>query len=394
MRQLKPIARSLFVLAAFLVIQLLMIAPVQANGPAGPSCSGILLDSAPAINQSKLRPQISVTRNSNEIPSLRLMTYNVENLFMHVGEFDRVGPNQLEQIHPEQVKSEKNLLGVAHAIKESNPDILVLQEVEGLETLIEFNNKYLKGQYHPILLRGNDFRGIEIAFLVKKDLPLKVVAESHKDLQWQDPAEGNKTVPVFTRDLPALIFYRKNTDPARSSPLFVLLGNHGKSKRDRPGDPGSNYQRTEQYHQTSQVISDYLQRFGPNTPILLAGDFNTDVQSSPEVSMLRNQLQDVFDTTRSSQENRITHTYHPRQGDTVRAQLDAVMVTPGFSGSILQAVTYRYKDADGQALPIPQNHQERSENPSDHFPIVVDFSTVQIFPEAHLDSLPRAAGGP
>lgn len=322
-------------------------------------------------------------RRSTDIPVIRFMTYNVENLFYHVGDFDRVAANNFKKIKPPQDKNPTELQGVAQAISESNPDILVLEEVEGLQSLADFDKNYLQNIYNPILLPGNDARGIEIGFLIKKDLPLKVVTETHKDMTWKDPAEGMREVPLFSRDLPVLLFYGINDDPAKTKPLFAVVGNHGKSKRNRPGDRLSQVLRTAQYEAASKIIESYYQRFGPQFPILMAGDFNTDVRTSPEVASLKGDLKDALDLVQYPTDARVTQTFHPRNGPTQKSQLDGVLLSPSLSPFVTSAAIYRYKDASGRIKPIPETYDQRSLNPSDHFPIVVDLSSNLIFPEAH-----------
>lgn len=346
----------------------------SAFGGTDESCARVLQirgSSAPAM------------RSSDQISELVVMTYNVKNLFKMVGDFDRFEPNNYRQTGDAKDKPLSEMQGVAQAILDSSPDLIVLQEIEGLQTLEDFNKQFLNSGYTAVLHPGNDARGIEIGFLIKKDLPLQVALESHRDVRWNDPADNNRSVPLFSRDLPSLLFFRQSDDPKTATPLFVMIGNHGKSKRDRPGDPNSNLLRAAQYREARVIVDGYQKKYGNDLPILLAGDFNTDVKNSPELQPLREKMQDVLDLVEATGASRITHTYHPHEGGPQMAQLDGILVNQRLALSVLAAAIYRYKDQNGVVKPIPQTYQEREKNPSDHFPIVLRLSTKLIFPEAH-----------
>jgi endonuclease/exonuclease/phosphatase family metal-dependent hydrolase len=332
-------------------------------------------------------------RSLEQINSLRFMTYNVKNLFTHVGEFNRVGPNAFKKTKDAEEKPLVELHGISRAINESNPDILVMQEVEGLAALQDFSSRFLGNQYRAMLIEGNDPRGIDIGFLVKRDLPFHIKMESYRHMLWKDPADNYQPEPVFSRDLPALLIYRLGeTDLQRARPLMVILGNHAKSKRDRPGDPESNLLRSTQYHRARMIIESYFERFGPNLPLIMAGDFNTDVQNSFEVKPVTDRLTDVLDLRGVSTMDRITHTFHPQGRPAERRQIDAILVSPELKDSVTTALVYRYKNAAGVQKPIPATYSDREQNPSDHFPIVVEIKTDSIFTGQVTQPLPAASG--
>jgi endonuclease/exonuclease/phosphatase family metal-dependent hydrolase len=387
MQKTKLRNRISLILALNLVTIFLTAAPGCAQAQtAGGACRDIFA----------LTPPVA-TRPLGQIPVLRLMTYNVENLFLHVGKFLRVEGNRFVNKKGPTDKPEDELRGVAKAITDSNPDVIVMQEIEGLEALEIFTQRFLDDRYRPVLLHGNDERGIEIGFLVKKDLPLNIVAESHRDITWKDPTDNDAEAPVFSRDLPVLLIYPGDQAVGpQTKPMFILAGNHSKSKRDRPGDPESNILRAAQFRATRGIIDTYLQRFGADLPIFLAGDFNTDVRVARDVQPIADRLEDVFDLTHAADADRVTHTFFPNGRPAVRSQLDAVMVSPSLATSIIKASVYRYKDENGVARPIPSSIGERNMNPSDHFPVVVDISTRLIFSQAKAAEaqslMPKASG--
>jgi hypothetical protein len=71
-------------------------------------------------------------------------------------------------------------LSIAETIKHYSPDVLMLSEVGGKESLVNFNKHFLNEEYEVLLLEGNSDRGIDLGYLVKKNLGLKPEVESHK----------------------------------------------------------------------------------------------------------------------------------------------------------------------------------------------------------------------
>ncbi|MBI3297277.1 MAG: hypothetical protein HYZ75_03870 [Elusimicrobia bacterium] len=309
---------------------------------------------------------------------LKLGTYNVLNLFQNVGKHvpDPDRPGELKKVSDSRPKEDWQLRDQAKAILESELDVVVLQEVENIAALDDFNERYLGGAYKTLLIEGNDARGIDVAFLVKKDLPLIVEQRTHKEELWTDPLTGN-TEKLFSRDLPSLIFRAEGI----AEPLFILLGTHFKSKRDRPGDHQSEIVRRAQVQRTAEIVGRYQEEFGPDARIMLAGDFNGDLNTEEifapfwEAGMV-NSL-DLGERP-VPVEDRVTHTYHPMNGPRHAAQMDGVLVSKSLRALVQSAAIYRYLDADGRPKPIPATYQDRSRNPSDHFPLIMtlDFQAL------------------
>lgn len=318
-------------------------------------------------------------RELQTLKTLRLMTYNVENLFLHVGKFERTSAFEMNQKTDAHDKPEEEVRAIGGVIREENPDVIVLQEVESVEAMDNLNQKFLGGQYRTMMIPGNDTRGINIGFLIKSDLDLQAKLETHKDIMWMDPVD-KKEIPLFSRDLPALILTKNGSD----KPVMIVLGNHAKSKRDRPGDPESLIIRTAQFQGIAKIVQDYQQKYGAQIPTVLTGDFNTDVQHGSELRPLQGLMSDSFDLVEKNvtDRDRVTHTFHPERGGTVADQMDSVMVNGVLSNSVQDVHVYRYKDANGKVKALPDSYQEREQNPSDHFPVVVDFSTEPLLKQA------------
>ena len=104
------------------------------------------------------------------------MQLNAENLFLFM---DRYKGQDLERMIEEEWqkcstaptpnKSLRKTWGLAETIREITPDIVMLNEVGGEESLKNFNHYFLAGQYRPMTIEGNSDRGIDLAYLVKED---------------------------------------------------------------------------------------------------------------------------------------------------------------------------------------------------------------------------------
>lgn len=139
---------------------------------------------------------------------IRIATFNVENLLRrHVAERDRatgawvpdaaVGlfdhPNEAEgQLIERAVRvaiSDDQRQMTAQAIRDTDADILCLQEIDDLRALRYFHDRYVrKAVDEPYeefaLLQGNDSRGIEVGVMARRGYPIKV--RSHATLTYRD----------------------------------------------------------------------------------------------------------------------------------------------------------------------------------------------------------------
>ncbi len=366
--------------------------PVPALG-AGLAPSLIPVLSAPAVPLSvaPVAAEAAPIRTLAAIKQLKIGSYNVENLFEQVGKHvpDPANPGKLKKISDAKPKPEWALREEGRIILENDLDILTLAEVEDIQALEDFNTRFLNGKYRTFLIEGNDERGIDVAFLVKKDMPLEIEQRSHKEESWVDPVLGGGPKPLFSRDLTSLVVRA----PGKARPLFVLFGTHYKSKRDRDGrDPESVIMRTAQVQRTAEIMGRYRTEFGPDVPMLIAGDFNGAVGEEAAYKPLFDVagLTDSFDAApvAASKEERITHTYHPRGEPAHYAQMDAVLVSQSLRGAVQSAKVYRYKNPDGTERPIPKTFQERELNPSDHFPLLVTLDFSHIRGPATFDEVP------
>lgn len=296
---------------------------------------------------------------------LKVLSYNTLNLKKTVGKYKLIdGKKYFEKgFHP---KPEWQTKWIAKIIKDQDPDIMVLQEIEGRQAIYEFNRVHLNNQYEIFYVGGNDARGINVAILMHRRLPFKYELHSHRKLTMQDPTPGKDGVEIdyFSRDFPVVVVKDKN-----EKPVFLVGGVHLKSQRGRGDDPTSYHLRAAQVENTLEVLDDYKKTYN-NIPMLVAGDFNADLRVNPEFNPLKDSfIKDSFDSLASplANEARITHSFHPRKGKTQYNQLDGIFQ---FNFNVTKAKVLRYKDPQtGQEKPLAKTWDERETNPSDHFPI-------------------------
>lgn len=120
--------------------------------------------------------------------------------------------------------------------------------------------------------------------------------------------------------------------------------------------------RTEQVEQIVNVTKSYQSAF-PESPVILTGDFNADIPSRVEFKKLfeDNLYADAFDMGpfQLNREERFTHSFHPRNGETQYNQLDGFLLNQNAQTRFIDAKVYRYL------------------NPSDHYPIIMKLSLTK-----------------
>jgi hypothetical protein len=282
-------------------------------------------------------------------------SYNIQNLFLRV-----VGKSPSDPGY----KEKQQRIGNANVISELNPDFQILAEVENLQALREFNQTFLEGRYEPLLIDGNDVRGIDVAILVKRSLNVEVEWRSFKSY----PSAAG--IPIFSRDLPTAFVYSKDASGKRSAkPQFALMATHFKSKRVDPEHPVDTAQvRASQTRATLEIVDKIRTEFGSDLPVLLAGDFNNTIHDSSEFTALFSYgFKDTLDLTPNgtSAQDRATHYYFPGKGPPEAHQLDAILLLSDHS-VVEEAKVIPNRDNQGNTLGAPKTYKERERLPSDH----------------------------
>jgi endonuclease/exonuclease/phosphatase family metal-dependent hydrolase len=262
------------------------------------------------------------------MPTVRLATFNVENLFARFRFEAGVNPDHAvrdgwdvnETVFRIQDEDSKRLTGLT--IKETNADVVALQEVENLDTLKRFRTQYLGGSRaypYVVSIDGNDPRLIDVAVLSR--LPIVHVRT------YQQLRSGNSL--IFSRDC-------LEVDVAAGGHTLTLFVNHLKSMLDqRDPENGRRNTRERRMLQARTVKQIVTARFGKDSgtkPFVVLGDLNdylqTDPQGKPGITSLVHwdQVENVVE--RLPPDDRWTH-YFPGQGSLLEGyrQLDYMLVS-------------------------------------------------------------------
>lgn len=309
---------------------------------------------------------------------MKFCNFNVENLFIsHAKDVEISKPSDLSFFEKDRKKCEE----LAKVIKKIDADIFLLNEIGGADSLDFFVQDYLGGTYTPSLLKGNSDRGIEIAYLIKKNFPYKFSHLSNKErpLDFLYPDEKKnppEELPTYymSRDISEL----QVQDDSGETKL-IILGVHLKSQRDmRRDDPRSILRREAEFICLLNFYKQRAQEF-PQAGIILSGDFNGAIfghQKNIEFNTLANypELQDLCQLKKYSALDAHTYLYFNEHKHPVPIQLDYIFLTPYLAEKLDtdNSFIYRFNNYD------PQKCHEWTEDqfrklPSDHFPMVASF---------------------
>lgn len=327
-------------------------------------------------------------RDFHSITDFKMMSFNVLNLESSPGRYETDATTGERRFVPQHITlPEQKTRELAETILAEDPDVVTLLEVESLSAASSFAKQILQDKYFVILVPGNDNR-VNIAFLVKKDLPFDVTVQSHTLRKHQYRGQNQAT---FTRDFPVLEFRKMGSSP-RSAPAFLYAGVHLKSQRvpDDSDDPRAEKKRKAQVEEMIHAIAAIKRKYGAageQIPVFLAGDFNADLKSDPEFQALRDAgYQDSFDLAGipADDPRRVTHSFFKRRRDgsfepPKYNQLDGIFYLgpPNFRPTSIRSVPY--KDTRGRPKPLPTTLDEREENPSDHFALSLAADLSWIF---------------
>jgi endonuclease/exonuclease/phosphatase family metal-dependent hydrolase len=316
------------------------------------------------------------TKTSSPSKKITLCALNTENLFIslehHNGEdFNVLSESQWRRLALPQLRRKQKPLskvwGLTTAIQDINPDILMLVEVGGRESLDHFNHSFLKDTYTAYFVETNSNRSIDLAFLVKKDLKWTITTLSHRETPIHVGLSRNSpTKARFSRDVAELRLHR-----GRQLELILLL-THFKSKLSTDTD----YQGRDLRQAEATALAELYQKISaqhPDVPIVVGGDLNSDL-SSPELEALRKtNLLDFHDVIETPAEDRISFVHFDYTGQAHPQVLDYLLISPHLSTKVLKekSQTYRYKSYYDTPHPLPRTVHQRYHMPSDHYPVVL-----------------------
>ncbi|MCC7405438.1 MAG: hypothetical protein IT288_13650 [Bdellovibrionales bacterium] len=323
--------------------------------------------------------------------SLRFMQLNTENLFLYMDSYRGQNLQTMTEDEwqkcstaPTPNKSLRKTWALAETIREINPDIIMLNEVGGEESLRNFNQYFLSNAYRPFIIEGNSDRGIDLAYLVRDDQQIQYLVLSHKNrpinfLYPHEKEQGLRSSHYFSRDVLELRVFRKG----EFTPRLICLLVHLKSKLDPDGwDAQGRGRREAELKTLIRIYNEIQTEMQHQVPIIIGGDFNgiahqqaceQEFTSIYSDSNLR-ELFDCFETP-ISEIDRTTQLQFLRDGSCRYLQLDYFFLSPPLQKLLDQngCAVYRYKGDMGFALPLPTNLEQRGNLPSDHYPLIATF---------------------
>jgi hypothetical protein len=327
---------------------------------------------------------------------LKVMIWNLENLFMlsdqnltseHI-KLDEVQWQKLStSVYPN--KSLQKSRQIANIITSENPDLILMCEVGGLESLTNFNRLFLGGRYSPVLVEGNSDRNIDIGYLLRRDIGFyfDVFSNRNRSINYLYPHERvNLTDPVsgghrFSRDASELHLFLNNHE----HPFFVFVMTHLKSQLDRDRiDPLGFERRQAEFKTLMQIYSSLRQRWQRSVPICVAGDLNGNAsrhQTDPEFAALSEHpdFKDVCELANISFDDAKTY-YQIHRTRTEGKQLDYAFLSPEAQPYLKpdSVRVYRYLDPMGFPLDPPTTLEAKGQLPSDHYPLVFELKSIPL----------------
>lgn len=325
---------------------------------------------------------------------MKFMWLNAENLFLLSDQVLKPDHLKLDEIQWQKLSTSvfdnkplQKTKRLAQVILEKSPDILMLCEVGGLESLKNFSSLFLGDTYSPALIEGNSDRNIDIGFLIKKDLPFyfDINSNRHRLLHFLYPHErenievpdvgkgGKQASHKFSRDVAELHLFVKD----KEKPFLVILATHLKSRLDPEGiDPSGFQRRQAELKVLLEIYQEMETRFQGKVPLILTGDLNgnashTDTDLEFHDLYKNTKLKDVAELAGLPPEKRATYYQVGRNQRSDGKQLDYCFLSPAaqplFDSTKLDF--YRYKDHMGLELDPPTSLEAKLNLPSDHYPI-------------------------
>jgi endonuclease/exonuclease/phosphatase family metal-dependent hydrolase len=294
---------------------------------------------------------------------LKILFYNVENLFLSLENLSSTDFSKLSEENWQDSKASmtpnkslKKTIGLRDIILKQDPDIILMCEVGGKESLENFNLYFLENKYECHTDRSNSKRGIDLGILVKKNFPSKCHLTNYLTYQGK-----NKHLKEFNRNVLKL-----NLESFKLN-LFLV---HLKSKLDKDK---KDFWGLEARSQEVQGLIELLK--SSDQDFILTGDFNgiasrydTDEEFKDLYSL---PIEDSFELMKLPIEERWTH-HHFTRAYRRSAQLDYIFLSNNLHSKLLSATKIAYEDFHGKNIDPPKTLEEKLSYPSDHNPIMIE----------------------
>ncbi len=306
---------------------------------------------------------------------LKICEYNLENLFISMDYYEQQDLGLIDEVEwksyalaqlQRKQKPLTKLREIAKAVFDLNPDVLMCVEVGGQDSLENFNRYFLNDLYVPYFVPGNSRRSIDLGFLVKRDLPYRVEAISHKETPIEVESYQGKYGSKFSRDVAELRLHDEE------GLQFILLLVHLKSKISSDQDFRGTDVRTAEARALAQFYEN-IRKTLPHVPVILGGDFNSTLDSAEFDHLNATDLKSMSDLLQIPETERYTLVYFDYYQVAHAQALDYLLLSPHLHASVIpeESGIYRYKGFYDLPHDPPQDRKERYQMPSDHYPVQV-----------------------
>jgi endonuclease/exonuclease/phosphatase family metal-dependent hydrolase len=330
--------------------------------------------SSPNFNHRD-KPKFTRDTVTHTVNTLRICEYNIENLFISLDYYDGQDLNAVTEEEwksfalPQLQRKQKplhKLKGVTKAIFDINADIIMLIEVGGQESLDLFCHHFLEDEYIPHFIAGNSKRNIDLAFLVRRDFQYDIAVGTNKEKEIEVESYTGTFRTKFSRDVAEL----RILDGEETK--LILLLTHLKSKISSDLDFQGKDMRTAEAKVLAELYLD-LRNSNPDVPVVLAGDFNSELEGDEFVHLRSTDLIDFHDALDSVFEDRISLVHFDYFKKAHLNILDYILLSPELEAQIIaeESFTYRYKSFYDIPNELPKIPAERYIMASDHYPLVV-----------------------
>lgn len=265
-------------------------------------------------------------------------------------------------------KELSKVLDITRAVQDIYPDILMLVEVGGRESLVNFNKYFLNQKYSVYHAPSNSDRGIDVGYLVKKSLPYEFRLKAFTKIK------------LTNRKLPARGFFRlemlDNRLGNQQKKLAIIL-THLKSKLDLKNE---DFEGRDQRQAEVNFLIKQIKKHQGKYPLLIAGDLNGIIfkeQTEPELmGFAQNNMFDVLELLDRPLDERYTYAYFNSSTKRFGMQLDYILTHQAYRNQIIHDGTrvYHFKTVNGKEMGMPDNRLQQSYFPSDHFPLLLELS--------------------
>lgn len=338
--------------------------------------------------------------------NLKVLLLNVENLFLLSDQQFTPEHLKLDEVQWQKLSTSiysnkplQKAKALAQVIFETKPDLILLCEVGGLESLRNFNQLFLNDQYSAALVEGNSDRNIDVGFLIRKDLGVyfDITTNKNRSINYLYPHERDSLdagltaiagKPIqshkFSRDAAELHLFMRD----RNQPFLIVILTHLKSRLDPQfKDPGGFERRQAECTALLEIYQELEEKFQHKVPIAIAGDMNgLALKATPETEFAqiyqKTQLEDVCELAALPVDQRATYfqvgrSHRPPEG----RQIDYCFLSPLLQKYLKKesVQVYRYKDHLGLPFDPPTTLDAKMMLPSDHYPLVFELAGLPIF---------------